>query len=231
MNVIKKSFMLFAFCCFVLGSSSLFAETWKITSLDWQPYSGSDMTNKGKSIQKLQTLLKAQGIDLVVEFYPWKRAQALAGQKDYVGYFPAWPEEVYSGFIASDPIDWSNLGALVASDSAIKWTTIDDLFKNNKVGIIETYAYPDYIQAAIKKYPNNVDKSPDETILLKKLSMKRIDAGLTDPDVTLYLAQKENITNIKVLNKSIEKKALVIAFRAGEDNKKRIELINKLLKK
>lgn len=222
--IIFVSLLSFAF------SVTASAETWKITSLDWQPYSGSDLSNQGNSVQKLKSLLKKEGIDLVVEFYPWERSQKLAGTKDYVGYFPAWPEEVDKGFTASAPVDWSNLGIMVNSDSSVKWKDIDDLFRNNVVGIVSTYVYPENVQQAMKKYPQNVDKSIDETELMKKLSGKRFSAALTDPDVMLYLAGKAGIKNVKVLNKSIERKPLVVAFRNGDDNKKRIEILNRLVK-
>ena len=44
------------------------AETWRITSLDWQPYSGSDLANHGKSVEKLRGLLKKESIELIVDF-------------------------------------------------------------------------------------------------------------------------------------------------------------------
>lgn len=66
--------------------------------------------------------------------------------------------------------------------------------------------------------------------LMKQLSANRIQAALTDPAVMMYLAQKEGIKNVKILNESIEKKPLVFAFREGEDNLKRIEILNRLSK-
>lgn len=231
MKTIKHFLSFIIFTVILQLSVSAIAETWKVTSLDWQPYSGSDMSNQGNSVQKLKTLLKAEGIDLVVEFYPWERSKKLAETKDYIGYFPAWPEEVEKGFTASAAVDWSNLGVMVNSDSTIKWKDIDDLFKNNVVGIVSTYVYPENIQQAIKKYPKNVDKSLDETDLMKKLSGKRFAAALTDPEVMMYLANKAGIKNVKILNKSIVRKALVFALRNGEDNKKRAEILQKILKK
>lgn len=203
-------------------------ETWKITSLDWQPYSGSELTNEGNSVQMLRELLSKEGIKLLVEFYPWKRAQKFAKKDDYVGFFPAWPEEVGSGFVASPPIDWSSINILKRTKETITFNNIDELFKNNKVGIVKTYVYPLIINKAMEKYPKNVDKSPSEASLLKKLSMKRIKVAITDPNVMIYLANKEGIDNIEP-GKEIMKKELVLAFRAGKDNEKRLKLLKKLL--
>lgn len=216
---------------FVLLFSTLHAEeTWKITSLDWQPYSGADMTSQGNSVQKLREALAKEGIKLVVEFYPWLRAQKQASEKDYVGYFPAWPEEVAEGFTASPAIDWSEVGLLKRTEDKITYTNLEDLFKNHKVGIVKTYTYPKEISSLADKYTNNTIQTSDETSLLKMLSAGRFDIGITDPTVMLYMAQKEGVSNVESMNVTIVKKELVIAFRNGEDNKKRVELINKLFK-
>ena len=206
------------------------AETWKLTSLNWQPYSGAEMSNQGNSIQRLRLLLEKEGITLVIEFYPWKRSQHLAGQKEYVGYFPAWPEEVATGFVGSSAVDMSVLGAVKRSETKVTFDTVDALFKTYKVGIVATYVYPKEIEAAMKKYPNHTDKSNDEVSLLKKLSGGRFDVALTDPNVTMYLAGKEGIDNVEPMEITLEDKPLVVAFRKGKDNQNRIDLLEKLLK-
>ncbi len=226
--LIRKIIVSIVFIMFFAVTSQA-GETWKITSLDWQPYSGSELTNQGNSVQMLKELLKKEGIRLVVEFYPWKRAQKKAKTAGYVGFFPAWPEEVGKGFIASPPVDWSTVNVLKRTADKITFNTIDELFKNYKVGIVNTYVYPKAINDAMKKYPANVDGSPSEVSLLKKLSKKRIKVALTDPNVMLYLANKEGIDNI-IADKEIMKKELVVAFREGKDNKKRLEILKKLLK-
>jgi polar amino acid transport system substrate-binding protein len=206
------------------------AETWKITSLDWQPYSGRNLSNQGKSIQKLRNLLEKKGIKLQVEFYPWKRAQHIAKKNEYVGYFPAWPEEVGKGFVASPPIDTSKLGILTRTSNNLKYENIDDLFEKYKVGIVGTYSYPEPIEKAKQRHSLQIDWSPNEISLVRKLSVGRFDVALTDPKVMLFLAEKEGISNIKVLNASVENKPLVLAFRNDPDNKKRIEILKQLLR-
>lgn len=230
--LVKKS-ALSVICIMIIFTvftvSSYTEETWKITSLDWQPYSGGDMPNQGNSIRKLRELLEKEGIKLVVEFYPWKRAQIMAKSKEYVGYFPAWPEEVGTGFIASPPVDWSGIGILKKSEVHLDFDSIDDLFRKYNIGVIGTYKYPDIIDRAMKKYPDHVDSAPHEISLLKKLSAKRHDAAITDPKVMLYLAEKEGISDIVTVMQIMEKKELVLAFRNDAENRHRINLLKKLL--
>lgn len=213
----------------MFATNACAGETWKISSLDWQPYSGSDMPTQGNSVQKLKDLLKKEGITLEVVFLPWLRSKEVAKTKEYVGYFPAWPEEVDEGFVASPPVDWSEIGLLKIAGTDIRYENIDDLFKKYKVGIVKTYVYPEIINNAVKKYPENVDTSSDEIMLLKKLSGGRHQVSITDPSVMLYSAKKEGVNNI-VLVETITKKELVVAFRNDEENKNRIDLLKKLLK-
>jgi polar amino acid transport system substrate-binding protein len=207
------------------------AETWKLTSLNWQPYAGAEMASQGNSIQKLRMLLEENGITLVVEFYPWKRAQHLAGKPGYVGYFPAWPEEVGKGFTASPAVDTSVIGYIKRKGENVVFGSVDELFKNYRVGIVSTYVYPEAVQMAMGANPGNTDKSNDEVSLLKKLSGGRFQVAITDPNVMMYLASENGVSNVEALNKTLEDKPLVISFRNGADNEKRINLLKKLLAK
>ena len=214
----------------LLSTSALAEDIWKITSLNWEPYSGAQMSSQGNSIQKLREVLQKEGIRLIVEFYPWARAQHLAKTQDYVGYFPAWPEEVSEGFIASSPVDWSEIAILKRSGEKITFENIEDLFKKYNVGLVGTYTYPKAIQDAAQKYADHADLAPHETSLLQKLSQGRHPVAITDPNVMMFLADKHGIHNVETLQ-ILMKKELVIAFRDGEDNKARIQLLQKLLKK
>jgi len=82
---------------------------------------------------------------------------------------------------------------------------------------------------AIKKYASKVDGSPNEFSLLKKLSTGRIEIAITDPNVMIYLADKEGISNIEMV-RVFMKKELVVALRNDDENKHRIKILNQLLK-
>lgn len=227
-KMLEKLTFAVAFIMLSIAVNSYAEETWKITSLNWEPYSGAEMENQGSSIKKLREVLQKNGIKLIVEFYPWPRAQKIAKTKEYVGYFPAWPEEVHEGFIASPPVDWSLVSVLKRSGSSVSFDSIDDLFRKYNVGIVKTYTYPKVINDAMKKYPDHVDQAYDEIMLLKKLSIGRHLVAITDPNVMIYLSKNEDITNIEPI-KVIMKKELVVALRDDKENAKRINLLKKLL--
>ena len=66
---------------------------------------------------------------------------------------------------------------------------------------------------------------------MKKLSGGRFQVALTDPNVMMYLAGKEGISNVEPLPKILENKPLVISFRQGAENQKRIDFLKKILGK
>lgn len=200
-------------------------ETWIITSLNWQPYSGDDMNNQGNAIQALRNALQKSDIELLVEFYPWKRAQKLASSKRYIGYFPAWPEEVYAGFIASNTISWSNISVISANKHNVVFDSIDDLFKNYSVGLVESYTYPEKIEICASKYKINVFDALNELLLLRKLVAGRHQTMITDPLVAEYLAEKHAIEGYKVVKK-LYNKPLVVALRDQPDNIRALQIIN-----
>lgn len=69
-------------CVAMLAPAAYAEEVWKITSLDWQPYSGADMATQGNSIQKLRELLKKEGITLQVDFFRGHAQKMLPNRKN-----------------------------------------------------------------------------------------------------------------------------------------------------
>ncbi|MEC8428251.1 MAG: hypothetical protein VXZ35_07490, partial [Pseudomonadota bacterium] len=182
---------------------------WRMASLNWQPYAGAELVDQGSAVQKLRQVLAGADITLHVEFFPWKRAQELAKTDDYLGYFPAWPEEVYPGFIASDAVAWSQVGVLKKSGTEVSYSDVDDLFMKYRVGVVSTYTYPNVVAAAMQKYPQHVDGSMSEILLVRKLCGGRHPVAITDPRVMMYLAAQENITNIEPVGLITQKELVV----------------------
>lgn len=207
-----------------------YSEVWKITSLEWNPYSGKKLKDYGKSVQLLKNALKKEGIDLKVEFYPWRRSINTAKEAGYLGYFPAWPEEVKKGFIASNTIDWSNVSVIKVKGTKISYSSINELFRKYRVGLVKSYVYPEKIFNAQNKFHKNIEYSSTDTTLVKKLIRKKSDVIITDSIVANYISKKYNLNELKVIPGSVIKKELVIAVSNNSYNRKKIELINKIFK-
>ena len=221
-----KSLLTF-FLAIAIAMPALAAEKWKITSLAWEPYSGKNLPDHGKSIVKLRQALQLSGIKLEVEFLPWARAKTTATQPGYIGYFPAWPEEVEENFVASPPIDWSEISIMARRRICIP-DNIDSLFARHIVGLVKTYQYPEEIDKAAKRYSDNVDQAPDENSLVRKLARGRCEVAITDPSVMKYYAKKNGIENIVVL-KQLFTTPLVVAIKKSEYSDRILEIITKAL--
>lgn len=62
----------------LLLSSLLMAQTISITTGEWAPWTSEKLKNNGVAIDIVTQILKSQGIDSKVVFYPWKRAYSRA---------------------------------------------------------------------------------------------------------------------------------------------------------
>ena len=214
---------------FLLNPFSAHCEKiWKMTSLSWGPYVDEKAPYKGTLTKVLSDLLEKEDIRLIVEFYPWERAKRKALNSDYAGYFPAWPEEVVKGFKASPVIGWSEIAVFKKKGTEVKYNSLKELFTNYKIGIVGSYIYPEEISRYIKNYHFNVDKAPDEVSLVRKLVNGRHPVIITDPEVMKYYAGILNISNIEAAG-IIMRKELVVAMRDDEENRERIELLEKIL--
>jgi len=215
----------------MIFTTNLYAgETWKVASLSWPPYAAQEIEDQGSSIHKLRELLKKEDITLIVEFYPWKRAKSIvANNSEYVGIFPAWPEDSFEGAIVSSAVDWSEISVLKLKEEKVTFDNLEQLFKKYYVGVVGSYIYPKEIGDVMKKYYQHVDEALNELLLLKKLVKGRGKAAITDPNVMLYLAEQEGISNIEVVSR-IGKKELVVAFRDDEMNRERLKVLERLLK-
>ncbi len=204
-------------------------EVWKITSLAWEPYSGDRMVNQGRSIQKLRDLLLKHGITLQVEFYPWLRAQKIAKAEGYLGYFPAWPEEVKEGFISSEEVDSSNVSIMSRTTNNFNCLNLKCLCEKFNVGFVSTYVYPQSITKVMSEKPSCFIEAPSENALLAMLSKGRFDFAITDSTVMAYLASQNSIENIRH-HVTLMNKKLVVALRDAPDNQEKIKRLANMLK-
>lgn len=124
-----KAFALFAMAT-LTAAFSAHAETWRISALDWPPYSSPQEKGGGSAVAVLRASLAEIGVTLEIDYMSFPRAKALAKSGQYIGYFPAWPEEIIEGFKGSRPIMMSQVGVVHRQDSSVSWRNTHDLFEN-----------------------------------------------------------------------------------------------------
>lgn len=204
------------------------AETWRMATLDWQPYTGQDLENKGDITADMTRRLAEKGITLEVDFLPWKRAVEGAATGKYVAVYPAWIQEVGEGYLPSKAVSQSTLGVMQREESPLEFSSVDELFSKYRVSYVDSYIYPKVVHEAIKKHPEHAEPSRDEESLMKKLYHKRTEAAITDPSVMGYLATKAGFKGLVPHTHIIEKQDLIVSFKDTPENRKRWELFNSL---
>ncbi|WP_396588145.1 hypothetical protein [Bermanella sp. R86510] len=196
---------------------------WRIASLEWPPYAGKDLPQQGHAIAALRRLLAQHDIALEVEFHQWSYSQKLARSDDYIGYYPAWPEEVKDGFFASLPIEWSLLGVVQFEENRRQYSDLSELFAQHRVGLVADYVYPEWVN----KLANDATLyARDEAHLARLLESKTIDAALTDPFVFSEYAKRLNLG--KIYADILEEKPLVLAVSDTAKNRVKLKILRQI---
>lgn len=230
----KRIFAIILLTCFSLG---IFAETWKITSLDWEPYSSQKLPENGAGIYALKEVLKKVGVKLNVEFLPWQRAQKKAkDDPKVIGYYPAWPEEVAEGFFGSVPVFNSPLVIVEMKSKPIKWNKFED-FAGFTISVVKDYGYPPELWELINagKIRANLTNSDDTS--LKQLVTGRCDYTPVDLYVMKYYMSTDHSLKpyerkVAANKKIVDIKDLLIAFEDSDPkNKQRAEKLKEALRK
>lgn len=221
----KLFFILFLLSTFSLAT---YAEKWKVTSLDWPPFSGSKLPDGGAGILALREALKAEGIELEVEFLPWTRAIRKAQEADVVGYYPAWPEDVVAGFTKSDVMFKSPVGFAEPVGRPLVWTKMEDL-KGKKIGVVQDYGNTEEFNAAVKAGIILTEVVSSDDINVKKVGGGRIDGAFIDLNNLDYFLKndlKDLKGKVQANSKMIGEKDLLFAinnsFKGSSDAAKKI---------
>jgi len=182
----KKAVICFGivFCIFVF-SFGAFAEEIRLTSCDWQPYAGKELSNFGFTSEILKSAFERVGYKVQFKIYPWNRAieQTKKGKMDGI-YSAYYSEERAKTFALSDPyIDSKVHFCKLKKNKKIVYSgNLRDL-SSYTVGVVRGYVNsPEFDKADyIKK-----DEASSDLTNLRKLLKGRIDLIIIDKFVALY---------------------------------------------
>lgn len=238
MHKLAASFTLAITLIFNITASFADGKTVHLTSLGWPPYSGKELPNNGPSVAVAKAAFHAMGYQLIVDFYPWSRAVALAkdsGSK-YAGYFPEYysddvaKEFHYSGVMGNGPLGFAQQKA-----KPINWSTLDDISKIN-VGVVQDYVNTTEFDARVADGRIKAKAVTSDSTNLVKLANGRLDLAVVDENVMNYLKRtdarlKPIADKIEFNNKLLEDKKLFICFKKNAEGKKLQEIFDQGLKK
>lgn len=221
----------------LLLSFSAVAADYKMTSLDWPPYTNDKLPALGASSAVVAEAMKAAGNGLKIEFYPWTRTVTLAkSDAGYIAYFPEYySKENEADFLYSDPIGAGPLVFIERKSATVNWSTYDSL-KGKKIGVVKDYVNTEELDAKIASKALVADEAPDDVKNLQKLAAGRIDVAVIDVNVYNYLikneaALKSVADQLQVNAKILEEKKLYVCFKKSPEGEKAQKAFNLALKK
>lgn len=223
----KRTVLLVA-ASLLLSFSAFAAEKWKVTSLDWQPFSGKALPEGGAGIAVLRAALNAEGIELEVEFYPWTRAIETAKEPGYAGVYPSWPEDVADGFSASAVLFKSPVGFVEPKVKPLVWSKLDDL-KGKKIGTVQDYGNTPEFMRLIKLGSIKTEVVGDDLTNIKKVAADRLDGAFIDLNNLSYFLKndaKDLASKVQANPKVLDSKDLVLAVNKQFSNKKANAILN-----
>jgi polar amino acid transport system substrate-binding protein len=169
-------------------SPRCFAETWKIVTVDWPPYSNDKVSDEGAACRAFAEAMKTVGVDIEYVFLPWTRGINDVQKPDYVGIFPAWDGDKIKGLKTSPALFSSPIVFVDNKEKIHKWNKITD-FKGLNIGIADSYGYPpEFLELGKKGFYTLSVVATDEQNL-RMLSYRRIDLTIVDLFNGLYLAE------------------------------------------
>lgn len=153
------------------------AETLRLATLDWEPYVGRELENKGFTAEIVTESFKRAGYQVEIVFLPWDTAVEEANRGSCDGVFP----EYYSGertrdFFYSAFFSQSRLVFYRRSSSAVTYRTLKELSPFS-IGVVTGSIISDEFDNAV--FLNKVEASGDEENL-RKLVKGEVDLIVID---------------------------------------------------
>lgn len=225
-NLLILTALLFSF-------ETVAARTWKIASENWMPYTGESLPEGGIGIVILREALKAEGIKLVVEYYPWSRAIQTARDPSYVGFYPAWEEEIVDGFIKSPALFKSPVGFVEPKNKPLVWSKLEDL-KGKTIGVVQDYGNTHEFTALIKNDVIKTEAVVSDVFNVRKVAAGRIDGAFIDLNNLAYLLKhdaKDVAWKVQANSKVIETKDLLLAINVKFKDKNAASVLQRGISK
>jgi len=234
---IRSSFLGLSASILLSLCSNALASDYKITSLDWAPYTNDKLPAQGASSAVVTEAFKAAGNTLKIEFYPWSRAVDMAKtDKAYIGYFPEYYSKANEAdFLYSDPIGVGPLVFVERKSDPVKWDSYDSL-KSKRIGVVKDYVNTDELDAKIASKMLKSDEAPDDAKNILKLAAGRVDVAVIDVNVFNYLVKNDASVKavagqLQVNSKILEDKKLYVCFKKSTEGEKALKEFNQGLKK
>lgn len=201
------------------GVRTAAAETFRMTSLEWPPYSGAQLEGQGLSVRVARAAFEAMGHDLEVTFFPWQRAVQTGLGSGYVGYFPEYFDQDLADerCAFSEPMGSGPLGLVESTETPIEWQDLADL-RGLTIGTVAGYVNTKAFDTAVAEGRLTVDPANDDMTNVRKVAAGRLDAAVIDANVLTWLLtwNSDLQSDVRMDDRLLEDKALFVCFQKTE---------------
>ena len=179
-----------------LVASSAFGETIRLSTLEWPPFVGLELSGQGVVSERVRKICTAAGMRLELSFTPWKRALLEAGTGLSHGYFPEYRSAIREkDFYFSEPVGCSVVGLVRRSDVTLDWTRLEDLAAY-RIGVVDGYVNTEEFDRLVDTGVLKTVKSNSDVLSLRMLEAGRTDAVVMDRAVFKHLSAKGEIPEV-----------------------------------
>jgi len=200
----------------------------KLATLDWPPYIGQNLCNKGWVFKFTVALLVSKGYQVEIDFLPWARAvrSVELGISDIL--FPEYyiedsaPSDYVKGKRRREVLMLSNefpggmIGFLKRKGEEDKFKGNLNNLKGEAIGVVRGYQNTPEFDAMMDNNEFNIVQAVDDLQLVKLLVAKRVNLIIGDPTVLRFTVNYSNLPaaeKAKLLN-SIEQVEPEIKYNA-----------------
>lgn len=203
---------MFGLTFFSIVSYSHANEVIRLTTLEWSPYAGSHLINKGFSSEIIQKALQTQGIESHIDFKPWNQTLQLVWDGKYDALFSAYyTEDRAKKYFFSDPYAESILLFYTLKGKQIFYNSLEDL-KGYKIGITKGFANtPEFDDAPfLTKVEADTEKASLENLIQGTVDLVVMDKYICMHLINTAFPSRKN--QITALETPLDKKSLHLLF-------------------
>ncbi|WP_420003027.1 substrate-binding periplasmic protein [Arenibacterium sp. LLYu02] len=172
-------------------STSVQAETIKVSTGEYAPFTGEALPNGGVVNGLIARVAEAAGVTVEYEYMPWKRALevARAGQVQASSYWGVRPDQTGLTMVGPFALDRNVL--FYRKDKPIpEFQAITDLTEV-QIGVTHGYSYTPEFWTNVENGTLKTQTAKDDASNFRKLLAGRIDAFIIDDYVGHYLLEQE----------------------------------------
>ncbi len=207
------------------------ADTLKLTTVNWQPFYGENLPEKGFFSVIVRETFKRAGYDINIEFQPWKRALEATRKGKYDGLLGAYYTEERSTFLHYSDVVMENKDVFISKDKQLSnYQHLDEL-KPYQIALIRASAPAEELQ----QQGFQVVETNDDLQAFRMLLKDRVALVLTSEKHYHYIMEqdvdlKANRDKFVLLQKPYKTYPLYVPIsKSRADSEKVVERFNEAL--